>query len=95
MTAVGRVAALGEFIRVQGFALAGALVFPAEDAEAVRTAWRRLPRDVAMVVVTPAAETALGALVARGPAGGEPFRTAGGPGSAAGGPERLVVVMPP
>ena len=53
------VAALGERHRVEGFALAGALVLVAADAEAVRDAWARLPDDVAVVVLTPAAANAL------------------------------------
>jgi vacuolar-type H+-ATPase subunit F/Vma7 len=56
----GRVAALGEPIRVQGFALAGALSVAAEEPEAVRRAWESLPHDVVVVVLSPAAAGALG-----------------------------------
>jgi vacuolar-type H+-ATPase subunit F/Vma7 len=54
-----RVAVLGERVRVEGWTLAGALVRPAEDPLAVRDAWRRLPPDVAVAVLTPAAAQAL------------------------------------
>jgi vacuolar-type H+-ATPase subunit F/Vma7 len=50
-------AALGEEARVQGFALAGALAVAAGTPEEVRRAWRELPPDVVLVVLTrPAAE---------------------------------------
>ncbi|HEY5014402.1 MAG TPA: hypothetical protein VIK61_17090 [Acidimicrobiia bacterium] len=57
------IAALGESHRVEGFALAGALVLVAADAHAVRDAWARLPDDVEVVVLTPAAASALEAVV--------------------------------
>ncbi len=53
------VAAIGEETRIRGFAMVGALVLPAEDAEAVRRAWRSLPSDVAVVILTAAAGQAL------------------------------------
>lgn len=61
---MGRLAVLGERTRVAGFALAGALVLPAEDETAVRAAWAELPADVEVVILTPAAAAAL---VAPGP----------------------------
>lgn len=54
-----RVAAIGERARVQGFALAGALVVEAGDPDAVRAAWAALAADVEVVVLTPAAARAL------------------------------------
>jgi vacuolar-type H+-ATPase subunit F/Vma7 len=56
----GRVAVIGEQPRVQGFALAGALVLVADDEAAVRSQWAALPADVPVVVLTPAAAQALG-----------------------------------
>jgi hypothetical protein len=56
---MSRVAVIGEGARVQGFVLAGALVLAAEDAAAVRAAWRTLPGDVAVVVLTPRAADVL------------------------------------
>lgn len=53
--AAGRVAAIGERIQVEGFGLAGAVLYPAEDADQVRAAWRSLPADVAVVILTAAA----------------------------------------
>ncbi len=58
---MGRVAVIGAGTAVSGYALAGALVLPAEDAPAVRAAWDRLPDDVDVVVLTAAAGEALGA----------------------------------
>jgi len=54
------IAALGESHRVEGFALAGASVIVAADAEAVRDAWARLADDIEVVVLTPAAAAAIG-----------------------------------
>ncbi|HMK11076.1 MAG TPA: V-type ATP synthase subunit F [Acidimicrobiales bacterium] len=54
---------LGERHRVEGFALAGATVFVAADADSVRDAWARLPDDVVVVVLTPAAADALADVV--------------------------------
>ena len=56
----GTVAAIGEEVLVAGFGLAGVRVLPAERPEAVRAAWRDLPGDVALVILTPAAAAALG-----------------------------------
>ncbi|MEU8617819.1 V-type ATP synthase subunit F [Streptomyces sp. NPDC048623] len=57
---MGTVAAVGEHMRVRGFVLAGVDVFPAEHAEEVREAWRSLPDQVSLVIVTSAAAEALG-----------------------------------
>ena len=52
---MGLLVALGEAVRVGGFALAGATVLIAESPEAVCRAWTSLPRDVSVVVLTPQA----------------------------------------
>jgi vacuolar-type H+-ATPase subunit F/Vma7 len=57
---MARVAVIGELTRVQGFALAGAVVVAAEGPEAVRAAWSSLDEEVAVVVLTSAAAAALG-----------------------------------
>jgi vacuolar-type H+-ATPase subunit F/Vma7 len=49
---MSRVAVIGEAVRAEGFALAGALVLTAEDEDAARAAWRSLPADIAVVVLT-------------------------------------------
>jgi vacuolar-type H+-ATPase subunit F/Vma7 len=58
---VSRAAVIGETVRVQGYALAGAVVYPAEDADQVRAAWRSLPPDITVVVLTARAAAWLGA----------------------------------
>ncbi|MEU6465259.1 V-type ATP synthase subunit F [Streptomyces sp. NPDC046976] len=58
---MGTVAAIGARADVTGLALAGVEVRVAEDAEAVRRAWRSLPGTVTLVVLTRAAAAALGA----------------------------------
>ncbi|MDN3027949.1 V-type ATP synthase subunit F [Streptomyces sp. S.PB5] len=54
------IAAIGERQRVIGFSAVGVTAHPAQDAEAVRAAWRALPADVGLVLLTPAAAEALG-----------------------------------
>jgi vacuolar-type H+-ATPase subunit F/Vma7 len=56
---VNRIAVLGEAVRVEAFALAGALVAVAERPGDVRDAWAALPDDVGLVLLTPAAAAAL------------------------------------
>jgi vacuolar-type H+-ATPase subunit F/Vma7 len=57
---MARAAVIGESSRVQGYALAGAAVYPAEDEAGVRVAWRSLPADVEVVIVTAKAAAWLG-----------------------------------
>ncbi len=58
---MGRVAAIGEAVRVQGLALAGVLVLPGDEPADVRASWAALPSDVAVVMLTPLAAGTLGA----------------------------------
>jgi hypothetical protein len=55
----GPVVVIGESVRVLPYALAGAVVVPCESPADVRSAWDRLPRDTALVVLTPAAAAAV------------------------------------
>lgn len=54
------IAVIGAGTLVAGYRLSGAVVLAAEDDNAVRAAWDRLPEDVAVVVLTAAAARALG-----------------------------------
>lgn len=56
---MGSLVAIGESRRMRGFALAGVIVMAAEDAAAVREAWRAVPGDAEVVILTPAAAAAL------------------------------------
>jgi vacuolar-type H+-ATPase subunit F/Vma7 len=56
---MSRIAAIGERERVRGFAFAGVHVAAAEDPQGARAAWRALPADIALVILTPAAHSAL------------------------------------
>jgi vacuolar-type H+-ATPase subunit F/Vma7 len=58
---VNGVAVIGARSQVGGFALAGALVFPAEDDEQAVAAWRALPAGVAVIIFTEAAAAAVAA----------------------------------
>jgi vacuolar-type H+-ATPase subunit F/Vma7 len=55
----GTVVAIGERVRVEGFGLAGVLIQVAETADEIRSAWRALAADVALVLLTPSAATIL------------------------------------
>jgi len=63
---MSEIAVIGEHPTVVGFALAGALVCPAQDPAQVRAAWSALPPSVAVVVLTPVAAEALADLRASG-----------------------------
>ena len=56
---MGRFAVIGNEARVAGFRLGGAAVIPAATPDDARAAWATLPADVAVVVLTPEAATAL------------------------------------
>jgi vacuolar-type H+-ATPase subunit F/Vma7 len=56
---VSRVAAVGAWAALAGYALAGVEVVEADDPAAVRRAWAELPADVGLVLLTQAARTAL------------------------------------
>jgi vacuolar-type H+-ATPase subunit F/Vma7 len=53
------IAAIGERERLRGFALAGVRVVAADDGAAARAAWRELPAEVGLVILTPTARAAL------------------------------------
>jgi vacuolar-type H+-ATPase subunit F/Vma7 len=57
---MARAAVIGEAVRTAGFALAGALVLPAESMTEARAAWDALPADIAVLVLTPRATGWLG-----------------------------------
>jgi vacuolar-type H+-ATPase subunit F/Vma7 len=57
---MSRTAVIGEAVRTAGFALAGAVVITAESPEEARAAWRALPADVAVLVLTSRAASWLG-----------------------------------
>jgi len=67
VSAVSRAAVIGESLRVEGYALAGAVVCPADDQAAASAAWRSLPRDICVVVLTAAAAGWLAGELARRP----------------------------
>lgn len=57
---MARAAVIGEAVHTAGFALSGAVVLAAESQEEARTAWRELPADVAVLVLTVRAAAWLG-----------------------------------
>ena len=63
----GRVAVIGEPLRIRGYGLAGAILCPAADRSQALGAWQALPADVAVVVLTPDAATWLHAELAASP----------------------------
>ncbi len=87
---MARVAVIGDPVQVSGYGLAGAVICPAADREQAHAAWRQLPPDVAVVVLTAEAAGWLAAALGPrpvtdgSPAGGLPRR-----------PDVLPVVLPP
>jgi vacuolar-type H+-ATPase subunit F/Vma7 len=62
-----KVALIGESGKVLHFGLAGAIIMPAEEPEAVLAAWRSLGEDVAVVVLTSRAARTLAGRTASWP----------------------------
>lgn len=62
---MSRAAVIGEATAVQGFALAGAVVCPAENQDEAAAAWRSLPPDIVVVVLTVRAASWLGEMLPR------------------------------
>lgn len=60
---MSRIIAIGERRRIEGLSLAGVEIIPVEGTEEVRKAWNELGRDVAVVILTPDAESALSDLL--------------------------------
>jgi vacuolar-type H+-ATPase subunit F/Vma7 len=64
---VARVAVIGEPLRIYGYGLAGAVLCPVSDQAEAALAWRDLPDDVAVAVLTPSAARWLASETARRP----------------------------
>jgi vacuolar-type H+-ATPase subunit F/Vma7 len=64
---MSRAVAIGERVRVGGYALAGVEVLAAEDEQAAIEAWERLGDDVTCVVLTRAAYAVLASRLAAHP----------------------------
>jgi hypothetical protein len=62
-----RAAAIGEHVRLAGYALAGVEVHAAGDDGAVLEAWERLDGDVVCLILTPTAHAALAPRLAERP----------------------------
>ncbi len=57
---MSRAAVIGQTMQVDGYGLAGAQVFAADSASEALHAWRSLPADVAVVLLTARAARWLG-----------------------------------
>jgi vacuolar-type H+-ATPase subunit F/Vma7 len=57
---MGSAAVIGAGSAVLGYAMAGAIVCPVRDEAEALAAWRSLPADVEVVILTPAAARWLG-----------------------------------
>jgi vacuolar-type H+-ATPase subunit F/Vma7 len=56
---MGRIGVLGDRHRIQGFAMAGVEAFAADTDDDLSAAWQSLPSDLAVLILTPQAATAL------------------------------------
>jgi len=52
---MARAAVIGEPLAISGYGLAGAVLLGASDQAQALAAWRELPADVAVLVLTPSA----------------------------------------
>ncbi len=52
---MARAGAIGEPLRIYGYGLAGALLYPASDRTEALQVWHDLPNDIAVVVLTASA----------------------------------------
>jgi hypothetical protein len=64
---MAKIAVIGESGKVLEFGLAGAIILPAEEPEAVLAAWQSLGEDVAVVVLTSRAARTLAGRTASWP----------------------------
>ena len=64
---MGRLAVVGEEPLIRGFALAGVQLFAADEAAGINAAWRDLPADTEVVILTPLADQVLSEKRADGP----------------------------
>ena len=78
---MARAAVIGEPLAIYGYGLAGAVLCPVSDQGQAALAWRDLPDDIAVAVLTPQAARWLASDLARRP-GVLPvlLPEAGGPG---------------
>jgi hypothetical protein len=58
----GRIAVVGEESEIGAYRGTDVILYPAEDPDAVLAAWRSLPEDVVVVIVTAAAATCIDAI---------------------------------
>jgi vacuolar-type H+-ATPase subunit F/Vma7 len=58
---MSRIVALGERERIQGYSIAGVEAVVTDGTDDTVEAWRSLPRDVAVVILSPRAAASLGA----------------------------------
>ena len=64
---MARAAAIGAELEIEGYALAGVLVCPADSQSEAAAAWAALPADTALVIMTETAAGWLAAALARRP----------------------------
>lgn len=57
------VVAIGDELRIAGYALAGVDTVPASSDDEARAAWRELPDDTVLLLLTPDADRALAELL--------------------------------
>lgn len=67
MTAVATAAVIGEALVVEGYALAGAAVYPAQDRDQATAAWQALPPGTGLVIMSASAAEWLAGHLAQRP----------------------------
>jgi vacuolar-type H+-ATPase subunit F/Vma7 len=55
MSVMARAAVIGEELAVEGYALAGCVLLPADNPDEVNSAWQALPPDTVLLILTESA----------------------------------------
>ena len=56
---MAKAAVIGEQLAVEGYALAGCVLLPADSPDEVSSAWQALPADTVLLILTDSAATRL------------------------------------
>jgi vacuolar-type H+-ATPase subunit F/Vma7 len=67
VSVVATAAVIGEELAVEGYALAGCVLLPADNPDEVNSAWLSLPADTVLLILTESAATWLADRLAQRP----------------------------
>lgn len=67
MSTVATAAVIGEELAVEGYALAGCVLLPADNPDELNSAWQALPPDTVLLILTDSAASWLAERLAQRP----------------------------